>query len=555
MRTYPARCQNFGTHWTQDRTFQMTVLRTGILLLPLLWIGCGGGTDTSPAGDTTDTATDVADIATDTTTVISCADEPCMHFGTCVPTPDGFDCECTPGYDGDLCENNIDDCLEEPCVNGTCFDEVDAYLCDCEPGYQGETCDEKVLSCEDLICENGDCVEDDEAFICVCHAGYEGDACSQEINECLDVTCENEGVCVDGIPIAKATQCLTAQDTGGCDGFAGCATAVCALDPYCCEEVWDATCASCAQGSPGYDGLDCSSVGNACIGKVGFECDCPTGVFGELCEYALGDCLDAECLYASDYDILTEGVSQIDSGFSIPSALVVYGEDSFPVVVDEIGSVIVAAGAVSNGRVVAFGHESHLLGGILNDSDLRQLALNSVKWASSTENPTVGVTPEFPGFLSLLEEEGFNAITVTLDNLDNVDVVIAHATLDRTDIEIATVHEFTENGGGMVLAGQAWYWSYSHENVAELYPGNQLLEQAGIRWTPAGDTQGELDTVPDSPPSVLHHARYALPQYLLAKTGENRISQLVIAISLWPLRTCPFPIVAITIPPWIMRIW
>lgn len=53
----------------------------------------------------------------------------------------GYSCVCIPGYSGDDCEINIDDCLSEPCLHGTCKDQgPEIYSCICESGYGGDNC-------------------------------------------------------------------------------------------------------------------------------------------------------------------------------------------------------------------------------------------------------------------------------------------------------------------------------------------------------------------------------------------------------------------------------
>ena len=40
-------------------------------------------------------------------------------------------CMCPMGYDGDVCEMNVDDCVN-PCLNnGNCVDEFNSYTCVC----------------------------------------------------------------------------------------------------------------------------------------------------------------------------------------------------------------------------------------------------------------------------------------------------------------------------------------------------------------------------------------------------------------------------------------
>ena len=71
-----------------------------------------------------------------------CDPNPC-NSGTC--TADGYTgytCNCNPGYSGDNCEINIDECASDPCVHGTCVDLVNDYRCDNCAGFTGKSCDE-----------------------------------------------------------------------------------------------------------------------------------------------------------------------------------------------------------------------------------------------------------------------------------------------------------------------------------------------------------------------------------------------------------------------------
>ena len=47
---------------------------------------------------------------------------------------------CADGWEGAHCEININECLQNPCVNGTCADTYGSYECDCVPGVCGKNC-------------------------------------------------------------------------------------------------------------------------------------------------------------------------------------------------------------------------------------------------------------------------------------------------------------------------------------------------------------------------------------------------------------------------------
>ena len=63
-----------------------------------------------------------------------------MNGGT--PRSDCSGCQCISGYEGTLCNNNIDDCNPYPCQNnGTCIDLINSYICACMDGYNGTNCE------------------------------------------------------------------------------------------------------------------------------------------------------------------------------------------------------------------------------------------------------------------------------------------------------------------------------------------------------------------------------------------------------------------------------
>jgi Notch-like protein len=182
----------------------------------------------------------------------------CENSGRCVETTSGSaSCDCAPGFDGERCERNIDDCSPDPCENGgTCRDGLDAFTCRCEPGFTGQRCENAGSVCEPNPCRNGAlCVETLDGFHCDCADGFSGDDCSTNVDDCAPNPCENGGICRDGVD-AYLCECP--------DGFAG---------PKCDVDVDD------CEPNPCENGGTCSQSGGS-----GVTCDCPAAFTGRLCE-------------------------------------------------------------------------------------------------------------------------------------------------------------------------------------------------------------------------------------------------------------------------------
>jgi hypothetical protein len=59
-----------------------------------------------------------------------------------------------------LCDTNIDDCAEQPCLLGAnCTDLIDDFRCDCPSGFTGKRCQIKENVCANSDCVNGVCID------------------------------------------------------------------------------------------------------------------------------------------------------------------------------------------------------------------------------------------------------------------------------------------------------------------------------------------------------------------------------------------------------------
>ncbi|XP_047741049.1 protein crumbs isoform X1 [Hyalella azteca] len=143
-----------------------------------------------------------------------CASSPCQFGGTCYErsnttlyelgvferfsfaTAGGYVCQCIPGFTGDNCEINIDECESSPCMHGACVDGINSYECHCEPGYEGANCEQEIDECQRYEpCVHGSCRDQVADYKCECELGYGGKNCSVALLGCLQVECLNEGSC------------------------------------------------------------------------------------------------------------------------------------------------------------------------------------------------------------------------------------------------------------------------------------------------------------------------------------------------------------------------
>ncbi|XP_063522996.1 protein eyes shut homolog [Pongo pygmaeus] len=133
-----------------------------------------------------------------------CDSDPCMNGGLCHEStiPGQFVCLCPPLYTGRFCHQRYNPCdlLHNPCRNNsTCLALVDGNQhCICREEFEGKNCEIDVKECLFLSCQDyGDCEDMVNNFRCICRPGFSGSLCEIEINECSSEPCKNNGTCVD----------------------------------------------------------------------------------------------------------------------------------------------------------------------------------------------------------------------------------------------------------------------------------------------------------------------------------------------------------------------
>ncbi len=93
-----------------------------------------------------------------------------------------FRVECAQFYHGTFCEF-MNECLSQSiyCNRGNCVDGEGFATCSCDPGYTGERCEVDIDECAAVNCSGkGVCVDGVNSFNCYCVSGFTGDVCNVE---------------------------------------------------------------------------------------------------------------------------------------------------------------------------------------------------------------------------------------------------------------------------------------------------------------------------------------------------------------------------------------
>ncbi|XP_046547197.1 neurogenic locus notch homolog protein 1-like isoform X2 [Haliotis rubra] len=194
----------------------------------------------------------------------SCSgDDDCKNSGTCVSTT----CVCDgTGYNGDSCENDINECdagTDDCHTNADCKNTEGSFTCTCKPNYagNGKSCTLGVCSTGGNECLNsGICniPSDSTASTCQCAAGYTGGLCETDIDECA----------------TDADDCDTNADCTNAEGSFTCT----------CKHGYAGVGKTCIEGVCSEDGDECLNGGTCDTSSSPTKCSCADGFIGDTCQ-------------------------------------------------------------------------------------------------------------------------------------------------------------------------------------------------------------------------------------------------------------------------------
>ncbi|KAJ3606454.1 hypothetical protein NHX12_025975, partial [Muraenolepis orangiensis] len=213
----------------------------------------------------------------------------CRNGGACKGVAGSYQCQCPRGLAGPHCEVRVSPCASGPCHNdGRCHTRGGqrGFVCECPAEFSGELCEIPSWMpfpdpCDPNPCENqAKCHGQDQDFYCACPQGYQGKTCGQLRGRCRRPPCQAIDSCT--ITVATNNSSEVRRISSNVCGTRG----RCRSQPegnFTCLYIND-----CA-GSP------CRS-GGTCIDSLNsFQCICPDGWEGRLCDHDVNECRRNPC--------------------------------------------------------------------------------------------------------------------------------------------------------------------------------------------------------------------------------------------------------------------
>ncbi|MFH4980406.1 hypothetical protein AB6A40_007115 [Gnathostoma spinigerum] len=119
-----------------------------------------------------------------------CSPKPCHNGGTCIDNISSYVCHCLPQFSSVHCQFRLDNpCTHHRCANnGVCKASADCrnYTCQCTSGFDGPFCEEDIDECNDGNpgLNGGSCVNKAGSYVCACRDGYSGHLCEVDRESC-----------------------------------------------------------------------------------------------------------------------------------------------------------------------------------------------------------------------------------------------------------------------------------------------------------------------------------------------------------------------------------
>ncbi|XP_061189287.1 uncharacterized protein LOC133197327 [Saccostrea echinata] len=205
-------------------------------------------------------------------------------------------CVCKPGWIGDNCDVDINECKNSPCTgeHEKCLNAPGSYRCDCIVGFKNYTggC-EDIDECQEPTLCHQKCENTVGSYRCSCKNGYEliNEKDCQDINECKSADCHH----CSNFPGGFECSCnegyrLNATTKNECYNIDECIEEIhnCSRNALCTDKKGSFNC-NCVRGFEG-NGFDCTACQNFTFGdQCSDQCKCVPSKTEE-CDAVDGTC-------------------------------------------------------------------------------------------------------------------------------------------------------------------------------------------------------------------------------------------------------------------------
>ena len=126
-------------------------------------------------------------------------------------------------------------------------------------------------------------------------------------------------------------------------------------------------------------------------------------------------------------------------------------------------------------------------------------SLQAVQWVCGKE-AEIGISygSGLSHYKDDLENEGHIVHeSISLEDLSEVDCLIDEFWNGHDARDNSLIEEFLISGGGLIMGGHSWYWSYSNSDLSNNFPGNKIAKTTGLFVSNAiGGNVIDLSSIP-----------------------------------------------------------
>uniref|UniRef100_A0AAV2J3V8 Peptidase M60 domain-containing protein n=1 Tax=Knipowitschia caucasica TaxID=637954 RepID=A0AAV2J3V8_KNICA len=206
--------------------------------------------------------------------------------------------------------------------------------------------------------------------------------------------------------------------------------------------------------------------------------------------------------YEDDLEFLLQGISEFDIKGVVASEILIHGPLAFPIGTMPDGSAFLAGAYYGKGRVMVMSHEN-----LLKRETFAPFINNALHWLDEGRQGVVGVFP------NLYQAKVFKEFDLKCEKTELRKDLSVYVCMVYKDEKVEEIQEFVAEGGGLLIAGQAWHWAQNHKGAHFMtdFAGNKILNKMGMTLWNTKITG--TDPVPNQAKNDTYYFRHVLHKF------------------------------------------